>query len=83
MESKYLVFDKSELPGRKTSAYYVKSRKSMDILGVIVFYPAWRKYVFEPCGDTIFDCNCLSDIAAFLQNETILWRASLSQKAKL
>lgn len=59
--SKYLDFVKQECPFRKTPVYEVQN-KSGERLGGIMFYPAWRKFIFNPTADVIFDAACLSDI---------------------
>ncbi len=68
MESKYLVFDKYIKQGRrKTPIYEVKNKITLDSLGVIYFYPAWHKYVFESNPQIVYDVSCLTDIINFLQ----------------
>lgn len=73
----YLIFDEYVTPGKKTHSYGVKNRQSLTTLGVIRFWPAWRKYVFEPVGDVIFDAKCLAEITEKLDSLTAEWRASL------
>ena len=75
VESKYLVFKEVEITGRKTPVYEVKN-KSDEYLGYIIFRPSWRKFVFVPAKDTLFDANCLSDIIIKLNDLTAEWRAS-------
>ncbi len=78
-DSKYLVFIKKQLFGRKTPTYTVEN-KSGEYLGLITFNPAWRKFVFNPASDTIFDAACLSDIIIKLNDATAEWRASLKKE---
>ncbi len=79
MESKYLNFIKQDVP-TKTALYKVEN-KSGEYLGIIRFWPAWRKYIFIPkSGDLIFDSSCLSDIITELNNLTAEWRASLKKE---
>ncbi len=66
MESKYLNF-KLIVQGEKTNQYEVTSKASV-LLGRIKWYGAWRRYVFFPNIETIFDAACLSDIAAFINS---------------
>ena len=79
VESKYLNFIKQEYPFRKTPVYEVQN-KSGERLGGIMFYPAWRKFVFNPAADTLFDANCLSDIIIKLNDLTAEWRTSLKKE---
>ena len=37
--------------------------KDQQYLGMIEYYPKWRKYVFTPELNFIFDTNCLRDIS--------------------
>jgi len=76
MESKYLVFEKETIHGRKTPVYYVRN-KSGETLGHIYFYPAWRKYVFTSYAEIIYDQSCLTDIISFMAEAQAEWRASL------
>lgn len=39
-------------------------------LGSIQWYGPWRKYVFVPSVDTLFDAGCLLEVAAFSVAET-------------
>jgi len=78
MESaSYLVFDEYVTPGKKTKSYGVKNKQSLATLGVIHFWPAWRKYVFESVSDVIFDSKCLAEIVEKLDSLTAEWRANL------
>lgn len=79
-ESKYLKFEKYTIPGRKTSLYDVKNKNTLERLGTIYFYPGWRKFVFEPLPEIIFDNNCLIDISNQIAILTAEWRASLKKE---
>jgi len=76
MESKYLNFEKQIVPGRKTPIYII-TNKGGESLGIIHFYPAWRKYVFTSCPEVIYDSGCLNDILIFINEVQTEWRASL------
>lgn len=60
-ESKYLIYESIMIPKRKTPIIFVKN-KTGDELGQIKFYPQWRKFVFFPKENTLFDSSCLEDI---------------------
>lgn len=81
MESKYLIFDKYVRTDRKTPVYEIKNKKTLDSLGVIYFYPPWRRYVFESnlniINPIIYDVACLTDISNFMQEIQTEWRNSL------
>lgn len=65
---KHLVV--SAMTGRLFSdvkAYEVMSRsRPSNKIGEVVWYRPWKKYVFCPVADTIFDGRCLTDIRDFL-----------------
>lgn len=52
--------------GKKTRRWTVLSKRDQVVLGHIVYYPHWRKYVFAPIDQTLFDHKCLADIQQFL-----------------
>jgi len=78
VESKYLNFVEVEVTGRKTPIYEVKN-KSGEYLGYIIFRPSWRKFVFLPAKDTLFDAACLSDIIIQLNDAQVKWKAGLKK----
>lgn len=55
--------------GRKTSRWRLRS-KTHEFLGEVRWYAPWRRYVFYPRNDALFDANCLWDIADFVAKET-------------
>jgi hypothetical protein len=63
----YLNFVEQPNPGKLTKVWYVYSTTEPGgrPLGVILYRPGWRKYVFAP-GEAIFDAGCLTDIVNFL-----------------
>ena len=61
--------------GRKTEKYKVISAMGSHLLGFVSFHPAWRKYVFWPEKNTLFDPACLRDLADFVERQTNQWKA--------
>ena len=61
-------------PGRKTEKWKALSVQGSCELGIVSFHPAWRKYVFWPEKNTIFDPACLRELADFVEKRTVLWR---------
>ena len=61
--------------GRKTERWKVISAMGSHQLGVVSFHPAWRKYVFWPESNTIFDPACLRELADFVEQKTNMWKA--------
>jgi hypothetical protein len=40
-------------------------------VGTVQWYAPWRKYSFVPAAGTVFEQQCLRDIAAFCENATL------------
>ena len=76
MTLRWLKFEEVTRVDRKTKVFSVQSLKNED-LGQIVFRPQWRRYVFEPKENTIFDASCLFELSGFLNKITAEWRSSL------
>ena len=57
-------------PNPKTRLWRVVSKKGGDSLGRIEWYGPWRKYAFEPHESTVYEEDCLRDIAAFVEART-------------
>ncbi|MCK5605824.1 hypothetical protein KAR91_28265 [Candidatus Pacearchaeota archaeon] len=53
----------------KTKVWEVISTHSGDILGEIKWYWAWRRYVFFPRTETLYDVDCMRAIADFIAKE--------------
>ncbi len=69
--SNYLRFDPGVSLSGKTKVWNVVNPIKALILGNIKWYGAWRKYCFCPNDDTIFDPDCLDEIASFMRKETL------------
>lgn len=44
-------------------------------LARISWYAPWRKYVFTPCPNTLWDAKCLTDVIAFLNHHNAAHKA--------
>lgn len=65
-DGKYISVKLSHLtPSRKTAVYQVSNKQNIP-LGLVSYRSAWRKYVFLPDTNTMFDETCLSEVSAFL-----------------
>lgn len=58
-------------PSGKTKCWvlYPAGDRQMP-LGAINWYAPWRKYTFSPVPSTVFEQDCLRDIASFIEVET-------------
>ena len=70
----------SQEEGRKTEKWKVISAMGSHELGVVSFHPAWRKYVFWPERNTIFDPACLRELADFVERQTNHWKAKKGKR---
>jgi len=64
---KHIHFEKQLTLYSHKPWYLCLNNKSKALLGDVVFFEPWRKYVFEPEDDSIFDETCLADIIHFLK----------------
>lgn len=69
------------LPARKTKMFKVLTPHAE--LGRIEFYVKWWKYVFYPTANTLYEEDCLRDIAEFCANQTAEWRKKSQASRKL
>lgn len=71
-ESKWVKFRKRSKPkSRKTDIYSVlTTSKGSDgnyLIGIVKWYPQWRQYTFFPNAETLYNQECLHDIANFVK----------------
>jgi len=50
----------------KTNVYEVITKEEGFLIGIIKWYPRWRKYAFFPVCQTVFERDCLIDIYSYL-----------------
>jgi hypothetical protein len=81
-ESQWLAFVKADnFDKKKTDQFYVNNKVNNSCVGMIKWYGAFRKYVFYPTPNFIFDSACLKDIASYL-SALMLERKVKSQESK-
>ncbi len=51
----------------KTSVWSCRNNRSSGELGTVAWYSAWRQYIFEPSGPSVYSKGCLDDIAGFIE----------------
>jgi hypothetical protein len=72
---KWITIIEIDNNGKKTKVWAVVKKEDVtgDVrssLGHIKWFGAWRKYCFFPLEYTVFEWDCLRDIADFCQEET-------------
>lgn len=63
----------------KTNVYAVAAT-SGDVLGHISWYSSWRRYVFYPVPNTLYDEECLRVISEFIAEEMTARRKALARE---
>jgi hypothetical protein len=51
----------------QTSQFNVFTKDRTSFLGTVKWFGRWRCYSFFPSADTVFEQQCLNDIADFLE----------------
>jgi hypothetical protein len=73
----WIRFELLRDPTRKTKIWRVVNAQYNSFLGNVKWYSPWRKYCFAPDDGTVFEQDCLRDIAAFCEDETRAHNAAL------
>lgn len=74
----YIGFKEVNNLDHKTRLWHIVNAEN-QLLGLVKFSGAWRKYVFVPNtqAQCQFDAKCLQDVIHFLDDATRQWRDSL------
>lgn len=68
-------------PSGKTAIFTVAAKNGGGTLGSVRWWAPWRKYAFFPRPETLYEQDCLRDIAAFCERETrVRESASLGER---
>jgi hypothetical protein len=71
MAKSFVRFVEVEAPKNfKTKIWDVTTLDRAGLLGQVKWYSQWRKYTFFAANNTLFDFDCLNEIAAFVQSST-------------
>jgi hypothetical protein len=62
----------------RTCIWSIKANDGNFLLGEVRWYAPWRKYAFFPEPNTLFEPDCLRDIADFCAKQTDAHRATTS-----
>jgi hypothetical protein len=82
--SKWIEFTGGNtIPGGKTKLWEVRSKDQSAVLGEVKWYGPWRQYTYFANPHTIYERQCLRDIADFCERETrAQFQASRAAKAE-
>lgn len=71
MSKSYLKFVPLSAPKNlSTKRWRLTSADGANVLGAIGWHSPWRRYVFYPQASTLFEVDCLREIADFLEKQT-------------
>lgn len=65
------------IPPQKTKVWHVYTVKGEEILGSVKWFGRWRRYAFFPLN-SVFEQDCLRDIANFIEEKTREHRAKVT-----
>jgi hypothetical protein len=82
-ESGWVAFVTQPHGARKTGVWTVETIDGGECLGVVKFYPQWRRYAFFPALQTVYESDCLRNIADFCETQTRKWGQSLLAKREM
>lgn len=69
MSGKWIRFDLLDSTG-KTNRWQVVTLDGSVVLGSVHWFGRWRGYAFFPLIGTVFEHQCLRDIADFCEHKT-------------
>lgn len=77
-ESKWIYFvERPPERLRKLSIWEVRAKDGEITLGWVRFVGRWRCFAFYPSTDTLYEKQCLRDIADFCDTQTKRWRETI------
>lgn len=85
ISSKYLraVLNAEASEGKKTHVWDILARRDGFLLGQVRWFGRWRQYTFYPSNATIFNPDCLMEIADFCARNTRTHRINQATLKKL
>lgn len=71
MAKSFVRFAEVEAPKNfKTKIWDVTTLDRSGLVGQVRWFTQWRKYVFHASANTIFDFDCMTEIAEFTKKQT-------------
>lgn len=80
-KAKWIDFMDVSSQAKKTKTFLVINRESKTQIGEVKWYGAWRQYSFFPNPKTVYERQCLLDIAKFI-NQLMVERKIKKQLLK-
>lgn len=79
ISKKHIRFDQTGHTG-KTAVWSVIAHEGNADLGTVKWFGRWRRYAFFPAPATVFEKDCLRDLADFCDEITKEHRSSLAAR---
>jgi len=77
MKGKWIVFRFLRMSeSGKTQVWEVVNTDESLLLGYVEWFGRWRKYIFRPLSMTVYEQDCLRDIAEFIELQTKMHRSA-------
>ena len=70
-------------PAVKTRRWCVQTAGGDHGLGIVKWIARWRCYGFEPFLNTVYEKDCLRDIAEFYEQQTKAHKAAAAQRSRV
>ena len=68
--AKWIEFEVlSKTEKTKTYSWLVRATQGGVVIGIIKWYSGWRTYAFFPKENTVYEDDCLIDIANFIREK--------------
>jgi len=69
--AKYIRFEKAPPAAvAENILWKIVNKRADDVLGVILWYPLWKKHVCQFNPDSVWSRDCLVDVAEFMETLT-------------
>lgn len=78
--ARHIRFVLTDTPGRKTAVWLIQTVDGMTDLGEVKFNGGWRCYAFFPLPKTLYERECLRDIADFCERKTGEWQQEVRDR---
>jgi hypothetical protein len=82
VSERLIYLEQETSPSRLTKVWKLISVVGEVELGVISWYSQWRRFVFRPAIATMFDAECLGEIARFCATQTEVRKLEREQAGK-
>ena len=80
MSERLIYLEQETSPSRRRNVWNRRAVAGEDKLGVISGYSQWRCFVFRPAIRTLFDAECLEEVARFCAEQTKLRKQTYKKR---